>query len=203
MTVLGKVVYTPCVLWTQLSLPALWVLGLCPEGSKYDCEHPGFGEGILEFNCPQSSEVPDVDKPLKPGKGDHSMSHTSRSQASGSHVSPSPVSFCQFYRTPRQLGAFLLLRWPPPPPTSPKSSSVFSLAHYMHKLHQKAFVYTLFIHFQRVKQPIYWAVNKPVWFCVVRSLVSPGLFLLLSCNIHDNCVALFSGLCGAQSEGPL
>lgn len=50
----------------------------------------------------------------------------------------------------------------PPPPQVPKvPKCVYALAHYMHKLHQKAFVYTLFIHFQRVKQPIYWAVNNP------------------------------------------
>lgn len=50
----------------------------------------------------------------------------------------------------------------PPPARSPQVPEyVYALAYYMHKLHQKAFVYTLFIHFQRVKQPIYWAVNNP------------------------------------------
>lgn len=48
---------------------------------------------------------------------------------------------------------------PRPVPKVPQC--VYALAHYMRKLHQKAFVYTLFIHFQRVKQPIYWAVNNP------------------------------------------
>lgn len=51
---------------------------------------------------------------------------------------------------------------PPPPPAVPRvPECVHTLARYMHKLHQKAFVYTFFIHFQRVKQPIYWAVNTP------------------------------------------
>lgn len=31
---------------------------------------------------------------------------------------------------------------------------------YVHKVYQKAFVSPLFIHFQRVKQPIYRAVSK-------------------------------------------
>ena len=33
--------------------------------------------------------------------------------------------------------------------------------------------------------------ESPVRFCVARSLVWAGLFLLLSCNIHDNPVGLF------------
>lgn len=47
--------------------------------------------------------------------------------------------------------------------------------------------------------------ESPVQFCAAWSLVFAGLFLSLSCNIHDNRVGLFffSGLCGAQSEGPL
>lgn len=102
---------------------------------------------------------------------------------------PCPLSHSVNFTEPP--GSFAPSSADPPPPQRPVLECVSSLAHYTHKLHQKAFVYTFFIHFQRVKQPIYWAVNKPVWFCVVRSLVSPGLFLLLSCNIHDNCVVLF------------
>ena len=48
--------------------------------------------------------------------------------------------------------------------------------------------------------------ESPVQFCAAWSLVFAGLFLSLSCNIHDNRVGLFfffPGLCGAQSEGPL
>lgn len=41
-----------------------------------------------------------------------------------------------------------------------QKATVYFFTHYIAKVYQKAFVSALFIHFQRVKQPIYRAVSN-------------------------------------------
>lgn len=136
------------------------------------------------------------------------LSQTSWLPARPDLVSLTLASFCQCYKKfyqdfclqHKKEGAHC--RLPATPPPSPKSLSVCTFSPITctnsirkHLSTPSLFTFkglnSLFTGLSTSRGP--HREESPVQFCAAGSLVFTGLFLLLSCNIHDNRVGLFLG----------
>ena len=137
------------------------------------------------------------------------MSQMSRSPACPDLVSGTPAHHVNFIRNSISTSARSLKKEgscgpqpapPLPPPGPPKSPSVCMLLPITctnsirkHLSTPSLFTFkglnSLFTGLSTIPDPN--GEESPVQFCAARSLVFAGLFLSLSCNIHDNRVGLF------------